>query len=44
MPALEPNHGIHVPAQQVNDLALAFITPLGAQHNDAFCHFSNNLC
>ncbi len=43
MPSLEAHHGVHVPAQKVNYFAFTFVTPLGAQHNYAFCHFSDNL-
>jgi hypothetical protein len=43
MPALETHHGIGVLAQQINYLSLALITPLGAQHNNAFSHFFGNL-
>jgi hypothetical protein len=43
MPALEAHYGIHLTGQQVNYLSLALVTPLGAQHDYAFCHFNGYL-
>src|SRR5690606_19869060 len=40
MPALKADNGSHLVCQKVNNLALAFITPLGAQHNYVFTHDS----
>ncbi len=38
--ALEAHHRRHLIGQQVNNLTLAFITPLGAQHYNIFTHDS----
>jgi hypothetical protein len=38
MPALITRHNVEVFGQKVNDLAFAFITPLGAYDNDDFGH------
>ena len=38
--ALEANNGRDLVGQQINNLTLAFITPLGAQHNNVFTHDS----
>jgi hypothetical protein len=35
--ALEAHHALRAVGQPVDDLALAFITPLGADHHDVFC-------
>ena len=40
VPALEANNRCDLVSQQVNNLTLAFITPLGAQHNNVFTHDS----
>ena len=40
MATLEPYNGRHLVCQKVDNLALAFITPLGAQHNYIFTHDS----
>jgi hypothetical protein len=36
--ALKPHHGIGLVRQQVDNLALALITPLGAQDHYIFTH------
>jgi hypothetical protein len=36
--ALEPNHAMGVLGQPVDDLALALVTPLGADNDDVFAH------
>src|SRR5688572_22669513 len=38
VPALETHHGIGIMAEQIDDLALALVTPLGAQNHYAFIH------
>src|SRR5690554_1613671 len=40
VPPLKPHNGRDLIGQQINDLALALITPLGAQHNYIFTHDS----
>src|SRR5690606_40342600 len=35
---LEAGHTGHLIGQQINDLALAFVTPLGAQNYDVLAH------
>ncbi len=40
VPALEADNRCNLVGQQVNNLTLAFITPLGAQHNNIFTHDS----
>jgi hypothetical protein len=40
VPALEANNRSDLIGQQINNLTLAFITPLGAQHNNVFTHDS----
>jgi hypothetical protein len=37
---LEAHHSRHLIGQQINNLTLAFITPLGAQHYNIFTHDS----
>jgi hypothetical protein len=34
------DNGIRLFGQQVDQLALAFVTPLGAYDNDVFAHFN----
>jgi len=36
--ALESNHRVRPIGEQIDDLALAFIAPLGADHHDIYCH------
>jgi hypothetical protein len=36
--ALETHHGVCITAQQVDDLAFAFIAPLGSEDNHAVVH------
>ena len=36
--ALKPDHGLYLLSQQIDDLALAFVTPLGAYNNDGITH------
>jgi hypothetical protein len=38
VPALEAHHRIRLGREQVDDLALALVAPLGAQHHDAAAH------
>jgi hypothetical protein len=38
--ALETDHGVGVMGQQIDDLALAFIAPLGPENYYRSCHFS----
>jgi hypothetical protein len=38
VPALEAHHGIRPLGEQVDDLALALVTPLGADHDYASAH------
>ena len=40
MATLEADDGRDLVGQQINDFTLAFITPLGAQHNNVFTHDS----
>src|SRR5690606_40901263 len=40
--ALEAGHGGHQVGEQIDDLALAFVTPLGAQHNYVFSHVNRS--
>jgi hypothetical protein len=35
---LEANHALRMIGQPVDHLALAFVTPLGADYDDVFCH------
>ena len=37
--ALKAHHATRVLGQPVDDLALAFVTPLGADYHDIACHF-----
>jgi hypothetical protein len=37
--ALEAHHALGVVGQPIDDLALAFVTPLGADDDDVLCHF-----
>src|SRR5690606_24221801 len=41
--ALEADHALGGLGQPVDDLALAFVTPLGADHHDVLAHFINRL-
>jgi hypothetical protein len=36
--ALKARHHVSLISEQVDYLALAFITPLGTEHYDRFCH------
>jgi hypothetical protein len=38
MPTLETNHAMRGLGQPVDDLAFAFVTPLGANHHKVFAH------
>ena len=38
VPALEAHNGVHAVGQVVNNLAFAFIAPLGAYHYDVLVH------
>jgi hypothetical protein len=38
--SLKAHHGLGVVCQPIDDLALAFITPLGANHYDVLRHFN----
>ena len=38
VPTLKTNHRIHITAQQIDNFALALVTPLGAQNNNALAH------
>ena len=39
--AVETHHAVDVFGEPVNDLALAFVTPLGANHHDIFRHLDS---
>src|SRR3972149_740696 len=38
---LETHHGVRAVGQQVDDFPLAFVTPLGADHDDVLSHVSS---
>jgi hypothetical protein len=38
MAALKTHYGIGLIGEQIDNLALAFVTPLGTQHHDGFIH------
>ena len=40
MPPLKTHHALSLIGQPVDDLAFAFVTPLGTDHNYVLCHFS----
>src|SRR3989338_9062026 len=39
VPALKTHHALRVVSQPIDDLALALITPLGADYYYVFCHY-----
>ena len=39
VPALETHHGIGVVGEQIDDLALALVAPLGAENHDGSRHW-----
>jgi hypothetical protein len=41
VPALETHHGMRPIGQQIDDFPLAFVTPLGADHDDVLGHVSS---
>ena len=43
VPPLESNHGFGLLGEKVNDLALAFVTPLRADDYHGLCHLATHL-
>ena len=43
VPTLETNHGVRLLGEEVNDLALALVTPLRADDYHGLCHLATHL-